>query len=203
MELKCMPVKKIMRYIAPILNKNFLEWKNLKKEIFSKSKIECPEHDDEKIEKIISSEPIIAFYAHWLKFPYDGESTAEFTRKTASYIKGFFIEEFKNEKVFQIFLLKYNLIGDQRWSVIKKMVEAASAIQTIRGSHKVSLKKILQNKRDYKLILKSSISADEWEGSTLLSLSWIMTHETDPDNISKLHQTAYAVLSKRKKELFS
>ena len=203
MDLRSVSVKELARQLLPLLKRNFLEWKRLKKEMFSKSKIKDASRDEDKIEKIILSEPAAAFYAHWLKFADKNKGDQNLQEKITNYIKGVFGEELKDEKAIKMFYAKCNLIANIHKDTSLKMIDSALALQGLMDKEGMSLQDIFQNEKAFKIITKSSMSVEEWRLSSAMSLGWITKFEISPEDLLKITRASHIVLSKREKELFS
>lgn len=203
MDLRSVSVKELARQLLPLLKRNFLEWKRLKKEMFSKSKVKDESRDEDKIEKIILSEPVAAFYAHWLKFADKNNGDQNLQEKIVNYIKGVFGEELKDEKTIKMFYAKCNLIASIHQNTSIKMIDSALALQSLMDKEGMSLQDIFQNEKAFRIITKSSMSVEEWRLSSAISLGWITKFETTTGDMRKITQASHIVLSKREKELFS
>ena len=203
MDLRSVSVKELARQLLPLLKRNFSEWKSMKKEMFSKSKIKDESRDEDKIEKIILSEPVAAFYAHWLKFTDKNKSDQNLQEKIVNYIKGVFGEELKDEKTIKMFYAKCNLIAGIRQNTSLKMIDSALALQGLMDKEGMSLQDIFQNEKAFRIITKSSMSVEEWRLSSAISLGRITKFETTTGDMRKITQASHIVLSKREKELFS
>lgn len=203
MDMKSVSEKELTRYLMPILKRNFLEWKSLKRGLFSKSGVKDASRDEDKIEKIILSEPVAAFYAHWLKLPRNKENDERLYEKITSYIRGIFTEDLKDEFAIKMFFAKCNLIANIFHRTTLKIIDSALALQNLMNKDRTSLNDIFENEKAFKIITKNSMSALEWGLSAALSLGWVAKYEIDPKDLDKVIRASHTVLSKREKELFS
>ncbi len=200
MKFENLSVKEVARVMSPLLKRNFREWKNLKKQVMLKSKISFCDKDDEKIEKLLSSEPMALFYAHWLKFENLQDGKEKLEEKIISYIKGLFGKELKDEKSVERLYSKCSLIaGVSRIKTIK-MIEAAVAMQDLMNK---DFREIFENKNAYKVIIKSALKAEDWKLSQSILLGWISHFEIDQENVLDFYRISNVIIEKREKEIFS
>ena len=201
--MRSVSVKELARHLLPLLKRNFLEWKRLKKEMFFIGKVKDLSRDEDKIGKIILSEPVAAFYAHWLKSADSRENGQKLQEKIMGYIRGLFLQELKEEKIMKMFLAKCALIANIQHRTAPKMIEAALAMQSLIDPEGISPKEIFENEKAFKIITKSSMDIAEWRLSAAILLGWTAQFELDPKDLFKITKASHIVLLKREKELFS
>jgi len=203
MDLKSISAKELARHLMPLLKRNFLEWKRMKKEMFSKGRIKDLSRDEDKIEKIITSDAIAVFYAHWLKCPNGKENDQRLRDKMINYIKGSFLKELTDEKMIGMFYAKCSLIISIHHTTAPKIIEAALALRSIAGPERTTLKEIFENEKAFKIMVRSSMPVAEWRLAAAVSLGWVAQFEVDPKDLFKITRASHTVLSKRERELFS
>lgn len=203
MDLKSVTAKELARYLIPLLKRNFLEWRTLKKEVFLKTGIKNIDPNEDKIEKILLSEPVANFFAHWLKIPDSEDNNQNLRNKIAGYLSGLFSKELKDEETKKIFIAKCIFIANLHHKATLKMIESALVLQDLAGKENLSFKDIFQNKRAFKIIIKSSMHADEWRFSITVFLSWLARLEISEKDLPMFYRLSQEVVSKREKELFS
>ena len=202
MTLKNISVKVMAMYLLPLLKRNFMEWKRLKKEILSKGAFREIRKDDDKTEKIISSEPVAVFYAHWLKSPNTTKTNKELNDKLTNYIKGLYAKELGDEKKMGMLLSKCRIVAGISHKETPKMIKSAMAMQNLTSPNTKSFKEIFESERAFKILAKSSLKNKEWESSAMLMAIYLV-HETDASGRKKIIDLARVAIAKRKKELFS
>ncbi|MHB9019538.1 MAG: hypothetical protein ACYC3G_01520 [Minisyncoccota bacterium] len=203
MDLKSVTEKELARYLMPLLKRNFLEWKSFKKKLSSGIVFKNIDRNEDRIEKILLSEPVANFFAYWLKVDDSEENNQNLRNKIAGYIKGLFSKELKDEEAIKIFLTKCIFIADLHHKATLKMIESALALQDLAGKENLSLKNIFENKKAFKIILRSSMKADEWRFSITVFLSWLARLEISEKDLPKFYRFSQEIVSKREKELFS
>jgi len=201
--LESMPVKELARHLLPLIKRNLLEWRFLKKEFLLRNGAKDMCRDEDKIEKIILSEPVANFYAHWLKFPNSKENNQKLCEKITNYIKGLFFEELKDEKTVKMFLAKCALIANIHHRITPKMIESALALQDLMNPEKISSKEMFESEKAFKIITKSSMTITEWRLMIIRPIRWVIHFEMRWENLQKIKKIESIVLSKREKEIFS
>lgn len=196
-----MSVKEIAGIISPLLKRNFLEWRRLKKEVLSKSKIKCVNNDEEKIKKIMASEPLAVFYANWLKLPNSKENLEKLNEKIIGYITGLFSKEL-DRKASEKIALKCKFISGIYRDIAPKTIKSVLAMTKIYSDEK-SFKEIFENEAAYKAIIKSSMDLADWRLHTAILLGSVMLFEIAPENAGKAHCFSSEIILKREKEIFS
>lgn len=201
MDLKSVSVKELAKYLMPLLKRNFLEWHSLKKEIFFEGGIKDPCRDDNKIEKIVLSEPIASFYAHWLKVSDSKKNDQELREKIMGYIKGSFC--IKDKDAIAVLFSKCDAIANIQRKTTLKMIESALTLQKLINKKDPSLKKIFENEKVFRIILKSSMSVEEWRLSLTVFLGWSARQELPEKDLSEFYSVSQKIVAKREKGLFS
>lgn len=203
MDLKSVSVKELAKYLMPLLKRNFLEWRSLKKEIFSESRIKDPCQDDNEIEKIVLSEPVASFYAHWLKVNDNEKNDQELREKIMGYIKGSFVKNPKNESAIAVLFSKCDAIANIQRKTTLKMIESALTLQKLINKKDLSLKKIFENEKVFRIILKSSMAVEEWRLAIAVFLGWSARQELSEKDLPEFYSVSQKVVDKREKKLFS
>jgi hypothetical protein len=201
MDLNELSVKEMTRIISPILKRNFLEWKQLKKKILSKSGIKSAELDEKRLEKVISSEPLALFYATWLKLPNSKESTDKLNEKITGYIRGLFSKEL-DQKAAERLSLKCRFITGIYRDITPRTIKAILAMAKLY-SNEIDFQKIMENETAYKTIMKSSMSLADWRLHAAILLGSMVLFEITPESAVKFHCFSFEIVSKREKEIFS
>ena len=200
MKFDGLSVKEVARIVSPLLKRNFLEWKNLKKQIIRQGKISLCGKDDGKIEKILSSEPMALFYAHWLKFENLKDSEKGLEEKMINYIKGLFTVETKDEKSVERLYSKCNLIAGLNRGKTIKIIDAALAMQGLMNK---SFQEIFENENAYKAILNSALKAEDWKLSKLILMGWVSHFEIKQGDVVAFYRASNIIIEKREREIFS
>ncbi len=205
MKVKDLSIKEMAKVLSPLLKRNFAEWKRLTKDLHSKCKIKYIEGEEEekRIEKILFSDPVAAFYAYWFKLPKTRENDRRLEEKITGYILGFLCDGPKDEWTIKMLFIKCNLIANLHRDSTLKMIDSALALQELMPCKKIGLQEILENEKAYKVMLKSSMSSMEWRFSAALLLGWAINPERNKKAFSKIIRAMRLVLAKREEELFS
>ena len=196
-------VASLTEYLMPILKRNFLEWQRLKNEMFARSKVKDKSRNDDKVKKIILSEPVAAFYAHWLKQPNNKEEDRALREKMVNFIKGTFPKNFNDENANILLFVKCTLVANIHRETTPNMIHSALMLQVLIDKENRTLQDIFENEKAFKIITKSSMSVIEWRLMTATSIGCMLHLEVSFKNIHKLTKASHAVLSKREKQLFS
>ncbi|MCL5017212.1 MAG: hypothetical protein M1155_00900 [Patescibacteria group bacterium] len=203
MNIKNFSVKEVSGILQLLLNKNFLEWRRMKAEIFFKSHLKEPDWNEKEIEEILTSEPIAFFYAHWLKLAQTKDGDKKKSEKIFSYLKGRFAQEQKSEKDLVDLFVKCELIANIDHTITPKIIDSALSIQTLMEKDGLSLKEIFDNEKTYRVIIKSTTNSTEWKMNIGAPFKWLCQHKIPKNKRYKVRRAINEVLAKREKELFS
>ncbi|GEM_PF-3051735 len=203
MDIKSKSEKELTRYLMPILKRNFLEWQSLKRKIYSRGKVKDTNPNEYKIKKVLLSEPVAAFYAHWLKTADHEGDYRELQEKITCYIRGLFAKDPENESFITMLFTKCDLIAYIHHKLTLKIIESALALQDLTGKESLSFKNIFENEKTFKIVLKSSVSVEEWRLYVTALLSWSARLEISREDLTNFYHFSQKIVAKREKELFS